>query len=208
METPSSGGRKPPLVILLLALAGADCRRSPPPPPPPISHGFDPAQSRPSLPLSDAEREKLHRMSLPPPHFPERAQPPEHSLDLYVDEVRVTNLASDKLGPLTSLLPKVPVRSVLAHGDGGERWIPKAELGDYSVRLNRRGQLKLEWRFAEDPGGSGRHEEDDDEGRARRGKGDGSGRAAVPGSIRREHELRDLQWIEVRTEKSPRLTGE
>jgi hypothetical protein len=114
--------------------------------------------------------------------FAERRVAPG-TLDLYVDEKLQRTLAAKELGTeqtLAQVIGNVHARSVLAHGEG-EVWVAGGELADFGLRLNRRGAIKLE-RLQQAEGGGG-----------------GGGRAG---------DVRDLQWLEVRTPSSPRLPGE
>jgi hypothetical protein len=169
--------------LLLCALAPA-CRRKAAPP----SRGFDPSLSGPPEKLTPAEQRKLDALAHrpPPSHFAERHVAPG-TLDLYVDEKLRRTIPGKDLEteqPLAKIVGDVGARSVLAHGEG-ELWISAAELPAFGMRLNRRGAIKLE-RLEQAEGGGG-------------GGGGGGGRA---------HELRDVQWLELRTPSSPRLLGE
>lgn len=189
-------------VVLIVSLGfGIGCRRhrgTPQAAPARASRGFDRSLSAPPQPLTDAEREKLRREhgAAPQPHFAARRVPPAHAVDLYVDESLRRTLQTAELGhpqALKSLLPAVPVRSVLAHGASGEIWIRGSELASYELKVNRRGEVKLQDRSI---GGAhaGGHKNPDT--------------PSVQKSVRREHEVSGLQWIEVRTPPSARLRDE
>ena len=212
------------LLVGVIALAAGGChRRSTPPPsasPVRASRGFDPSLAgRPEIP-TPAEREKLRRLRGPeiPSHFVDRPRPADHALAIYVDESLIKTVPAGDLAhgrSLESVLPKGAARVVLAHGESGEVWIPAAELRDYGVRLNQRGQLKLEWQLAEGggggSGGGGRGGGVGGGGGGGGGSGGGHHRPAggpVPPRVRRAREVRDLEWIEVRSPKSARLAGE
>lgn len=83
-------------------------------------------------------------------------------------------------------------RSLLARGANGNLWLGGAELARYQLRLNRRGQVKLE---PVDEAGGGK----------KRGQ---AGHDAPPDRAGRPHELRDILWLEVRTPRSPLLAGD
>jgi hypothetical protein len=121
---------------------------------------------------------------------------PRQGVALYVDGATKQTLSPADLA-LTKRLDAIAgagARSMLAHGASGDLWLTAAELGRYQLRLNRRGQIKLEAIAAAGAGG-GEH----------RDKG---GSNAPPEHAGRQHELREVIWLEVRTRTSPHLAGE
>jgi hypothetical protein len=180
----ASAPRRALILLLLLALAPA-CRRKDEPR---VSHGFDPSLSGPPEKLTPAEQRKLEALThrAPAVHFPERKATPG-ALDLYVDEKLRRSLPAKELEqeqPLSRVVGDLHARNVLAHGEAAELWVSAADLPAFGIRLNRRGAIKLERLNQAEGGGGG-------------GKGGG-----------RSEDLRDVQWLEVRTAASPRLPGE
>jgi hypothetical protein len=166
-------------------------------------------------PPSDLERDKLERARATaakdigiPPELAGRTKPKAPSvLDIYVDGKPRSSLVASRFDapmPLSQALGTLPIRNVLVHAPEHNAWIAASDISSFTLRRNRRGMIKLEL-----PEG------------AVRGKGDGKGRAtrkpddgampAGPAVSRREvraKEVRDVQWIEIRTRDSVRLEHE
>jgi hypothetical protein len=173
------------MLVLLFALS---CRRHEAPR---LSRGFDPSLSGKAETLTAAQQHKLQLLVSPPPpagHFSERRLSAGSVLDIYVDErlERKMNAAElDEAKPLAQLVGPVRPRSVLAHARAAELWLSADEVGKIGVRLNRKGAVKLE------PTGQA--------------QGGGGGQRAPGSGV---HELRDVEWLEVRTVASARLPDE
>lgn len=207
--SPTSPRRVPSAacIVLIAPLAlGLGCRRRHAPlqaAPARASRGFDRSLSAPPQPLSGAMQEKLHRANAaaPQPHFTARRVAPAHAVDLYVDgSLRRTLQTAELTRPetLEHLLSSVAVRAVLAHGRSGELWIAGSELGNYELKVNRRGAVKLQDRSV---GGAHRG--------GRLGAAGGSpGTTPLPAHVRREREVSGVEWLEVRTPPSARLPDE
>ena len=129
-----------------------------------------------------------------PPELAQRASPPA-GVALWIDGALArTRAPTDFAAPQRlDAVVGTRVRSLFVHGDGGDEWLRGNELSSYRLRLNHRGQIKLE------PAGVG--------GGAAHGSRPG-GRDRAPDHPGREREVRGVRWLEARTPKSPRLAGE
>ena len=162
------------------------------------SRGFGAAPSAPTTPAAPPKAAPTSsddddaEVALPP-ELAKRPEPGE-GVALYVDGAAKRTLSPAELASTKRLDTLAPAgaRSLLAHSANGNLWLAASELGSYQLRLNRRGQVKLE------PVGAGGGGENRDK----------QGRDTPPNHAGREHELREIIWLEVRTRASPRLTGE
>jgi hypothetical protein len=164
------------------------------------SRGFGAAPASPpapqtapkAAPATESDDDEPPAVVLPPELANRPA--PRQGVALYVDGATKRTLSPADLASTKRLdaIAGARARSMLAHGASGSLWLTAAELGRYQLRLNRRGQIKLE---PIDAAGGGEH----------RDKGGGN---APPEHAGRAHELREVIWLEVRTRTSPHLAGE
>lgn len=189
------------LLVTATAVGVAGCRRAPaarPAPDPPAagySRGF--GAGTPGAAAAPARKPgaAAQAHSMLPPAWAGRPQT-EGTVAVYVDggaQPRATVPASTLAQPrtLAAVIGNVGrVRSALVHGDSGDQWIAADVLDGMQLRLNRRGQIKLETAAAAAPRGAGKRP------------------GALPAHAGRSNEVRDVSWIEVRTVASPPVPGE
>lgn len=161
------------------------------------SRGFGAAPSTPAAPapppppITDSDDDDA--VVALPPEMAKRPAPRE-GVALYVDGAAKPPMTLAELASTKRLdaIAGPTARSVFAHGATGNLWLTASELQRYQLRLNRRGQVKLEPIDAAG-GGSNR---------------DKAGHDAPPEHAGRAHELREIEWLEIRTRASAHVSGE
>ncbi len=194
-----------------------------------ISRGFQTHVVRTLEPMSEAQQAKLAAQSaaeraavavaLPPEWAQRRTHvegEPVWGFDIYRDGVlvrRVSGQGLEEPTPLTGVLfpqERADLRSALAHGSSGSRWVRAADLDALQLRLNRQGRVKLEalgrggrrLKAVQGAGGGG----DGSGGGGGTGEGSGGTGAGKHGPGKRslrEQEIQGLFWLELRSMGSP-----